>query len=100
MDMILNPSDQLIVNSEIQKKGKNKLVAYLLLLFLGFFGVHRFYIGKIGSGVVMLLLCWTGISIVWAVIDLLWLSGAVDRYNKKIENEATQQLLIKKSLSK
>ena len=29
---------------------KSRMVALLLLVFLGLFGVHRFYVGKIGTG--------------------------------------------------
>ena len=39
--------------------GRNKLVAALLAFFLGVLGVHRFYLGRIGSGIVMLLLTCT-----------------------------------------
>ena len=42
---------------------KSKIVAGLLGIFLGSLGIHKFYIGKNGAGVVYLLLtlllCWT-----------------------------------------
>lgn len=34
---------------------KNKWVALLLCVFLGFFGAHKFYEGKIGTGILYLL---------------------------------------------
>ena len=40
----------------IVKKEKSMAVAYLLLIFLGSLGIHRFYLGKTGSGIAMLLL--------------------------------------------
>ncbi|MBM3331583.1 TM2 domain-containing protein [candidate division WOR-3 bacterium] len=34
---------------------KSKITALLLCIFLGGLGVHRFYVGKIGTGIVWLL---------------------------------------------
>lgn len=36
------------------KSEKSKTVALLLNIFFGFLGVHRFYVGKIGTGLLWL----------------------------------------------
>ena len=43
---------------------KSKTAAGILGIFLGGLGIHKFYLGKIGSGILYLLLCWTGIPAV------------------------------------
>jgi TM2 domain-containing membrane protein YozV len=48
---------------------KSRLVAFLLCFFLGVFGVHRFYVGKTGTGVAMVFTL-GGLGI-WAFIDLI-----------------------------
>ena len=44
---------------------KSRLATTLLAFFLGEFGAHRFYLGKIGTAVAMLLLGIVGWSTVW-----------------------------------
>ena len=34
---------------------KSRLVAALLCFFFGFLGIHRFYVGKVGTGILMIL---------------------------------------------
>jgi TM2 domain-containing membrane protein YozV len=46
-----------------------RAVAFLLCLFVGYFGVHRFYVGKIGTGILMLLT--VGGFGIWYVADLI-----------------------------
>ena len=63
----------------MSKNGKN-IVVYLLLAWLfGIFGAHKFYIGKKGQGITMLLLTIFGlilviplfVTIIWSVIDVI-----------------------------
>lgn len=39
-------------SGNVDASPKSRLIALLLCIFLGFFGVHRYYIGKIGTGII------------------------------------------------
>lgn len=60
---------------------KSKGIAYLLWLigFFGCLGFHRFYLEKIGTGILWLIT--GGIFGLGALIDLFTLGGQVDMYN-------------------
>ncbi|NIS69584.1 MAG: NINE protein [Proteobacteria bacterium] len=46
-----------LLNSEMEKHKKSTALAYVLLVFFGFIGIHQFYIGKIFAGLTHLLIC-------------------------------------------
>ncbi len=48
---------------------KRILPAFLLCLFFGVFGAHRFFVGKIGTAVLQLLTI-SGLGI-WMMVDLI-----------------------------
>ena len=48
---------------------KSWMVTLLLCFFLGGLGAHRFYAGKIGTGILMFVTC-GGLG-VWTLIDLV-----------------------------
>jgi TM2 domain-containing membrane protein YozV len=57
------------MSMELSKSDKSFIAALLLCVFFGGLGVHRFYVGKIGTGILMLLTL-GGLGI-WAFIDLI-----------------------------
>ncbi len=67
---------------------KSRLVTLLLCLFLGVFGAHRFYTGKIITGILMIPLMLIYIGEIWLLIDfILILAGAfTDKNGLKIKN--------------
>lgn len=67
---------------------RSRLITLLFCLFLGWLGVHRFYVGKIGTGIVMILLMCTGIGEIWLTIDfiLILLGAFTDDQGLKVTN--------------
>ena len=58
------PQPQNIINNNVNPvdggyrpgtSSKNKIAALILAIFLGVIGVHRFYVGKVGTGIIWLL---------------------------------------------
>jgi TM2 domain-containing membrane protein YozV/Tfp pilus assembly protein PilE len=63
---------------------KSKAVAAVLAFFLGGFGVHRFYLGQWGWGLVYLLFFWTLIPGLVALVDFIVILATSDeRFQEK-----------------
>jgi TM2 domain-containing membrane protein YozV/glutaredoxin len=58
---------------------KSRWVAALLAIFLGLFGVHKFYLGQAGQGILYLIFCWTAIPFFLGIIDGISFLGMSDR---------------------
>jgi len=62
---------------------KTKGIAILLALFLGGFGIHKFYLDKSGQGIAYLLFFWTMIPCLFALIDIIvLLAMSKENFNK------------------
>jgi TM2 domain-containing membrane protein YozV len=69
------------VSNEVQNNSpKSARTALLLCLFLGAIGAHRFYVGKIGTGILMLL-TWGGLGI-WVLVDIILIASCQFRDKK------------------
>lgn len=79
---------------------KQTWVAYLLLLFLGALGVHKFYLGRIGAGIFYLFtLGGFGIGLIF---DLFTLGQQVKTYNAHqamMENAMMQNSMMKNAMN-
>ncbi|KND31891.1 TM2 domain-containing protein [Streptomyces acidiscabies] len=60
---------------------KSKIVAGILQIFLGGFGIGRFYVGNVGIGIAQLLTC--GGFGLWALIDGIMFLVSNDRTDKQ-----------------
>ncbi|MBN2869802.1 MAG: NINE protein [Campylobacterales bacterium] len=82
----------------INVEGKNMVIAYVLWWFLGWAGIHRFYLGKTQSGMAQLLLFIVGwaTSVIFigfaflAVLGIWWLLDAyfVQKYVSEYNEQA------------
>lgn len=95
-----------IVQSEMENQKKSVPIAYVLWFFLGIFGAHRLYAGKIGSeigvfvlwavGTVTLIIYIGAIFIfaysVWWIIDAFLLNGIINNVNQEKERIVLQKV--------
>ncbi|MDP0928058.1 TM2 domain-containing protein [Paracoccus onubensis] len=94
----MNVEQQLLIEQRVANEGKSQIVAYLLLILLWGFGVHRMYLGRYVSGFLMLVLWglgwltaailigWIPIGFVclWAILDLFLIPGMIREDNAVI----------------
>ena len=66
---------------------RNKVIAGLLGIFLGGFGAHKFYLGKIGQGFLYLIFTWAVVPwIIGFVEGIMYLSMKDEKFAEKYGN--------------
>ncbi|MGX6647553.1 TM2 domain-containing protein [Maricaulaceae bacterium MS644] len=95
--MSLDTAERMLIEQRVTNDAKNIVVAYLLLIFLGLFGAHRFYLGRIGTAIVQLILTITFFGIIisgiWVFVDLFLVPGMVNQDKEKLRQRLTMEAL-------
>ncbi len=64
---------------------KSRVAAGIFAILLGDLGVHKFYMGKIGMGILYLLFCWTGIPAFVGLIEgIIYLTESDEKFATRL----------------
>jgi len=81
----MTEQQKMIFMSQYNSDKKDRNIALVLSLLLGYLGIDRFYIGDTGLGVLKLLT--GGVCGIMAVIDWFLIMGKTDEYNRQKAQE-------------
>lgn len=100
----MNIDEKTYIEQRVANNSKSTGVAYLLWFFLGGFGAHRFYLGKTGSAVGLLVLTlltswWTfGIpTFIWVIVDAFLIPSIIREHAHTERNLATTEVQLMKN---
>jgi TM2 domain-containing membrane protein YozV len=80
VDLFLIPSMDRAADQRYRGAGKSYNLSWILLTFLGIFGLHRFYLGKWITGIIWLLT--GGLFLFGLLYDLWTLNTQIDDVNR------------------
>lgn len=75
----------MMVNSEVERRGKSKTTAYWIWFFFGGMGGHRFYMGDTGYALGMFFTL-GGLGL-WTLIDVFLIGKRMEEKTLKLERE-------------
>ena len=80
VDLFLIPGMDRAADKRYRSGSKSYNLSWILLTFLGIFGIHRFYLGKWVTGLIWLLTC--GLFLLGLLYDLWTLNEQIDEANR------------------
>ncbi len=75
------PNAQAIFYHQYESVRRDEVVGILLALFLGTFGLHHFYLRRVGLGILYCCFFWTGITTILGFIECFFMPGRVREFN-------------------
>lgn len=106
--MSLDTQQFMLIEQRVSNEAKSTGAAYLLWFFLGGIGGHRFYLGRIKTALLMLIISilgWLtifayGLGLfllvplgIWVLLDAFLIPGMIQRHKDNIRAELTNQAL-------
>jgi len=84
-----------MAQSAYEDRKTSLVVAYLLWFFLGAWGAHRFYLGRKGSAIAMLILGLTFVGLlvtgIWALVDAFLIPGIAQAKDSEIKRQTFRE---------
>jgi TM2 domain-containing membrane protein YozV len=94
---MLTTQDKILIEQRISNEKPSTGTAYLLCIFLGIVGGHRFYLGRKGSAIAMLLLTCTivgiAITLIWHFVDYFLIPGMIREKIGQLRRDFTIQAM-------
>lgn len=81
IDLFLIPGMDRAADTRYRSGPADYTIAWILLTFLGIFGIHRFYLGKWISGLIWLLT--GGLFLLGVLYDYWTLNGQISEHNRQ-----------------
>ena len=82
VDLFLIPGMDRAADARYTSGSKDYTVSWILLVFLGIFGIHRFYLGKWVTGLIWLFT--GGLFLLGLLYDLWTLNTQIDEVNRGV----------------
>ncbi|WP_101357457.1 NINE protein [Raineya orbicola] len=80
---------------------KKRLIAAAMSLFGGTWGVHHFYLGNFGKGVLSVIFSWTGIPTIIGLVDAVkFLTMTDEQFDVKYNFEEYKKKIIEEEFRK
>ena len=106
--MTISIQQQMLIEQRVTNEAKSTGAAYLIWLFLGGLGIHRFYLGRTVSGILLLLCTVIGaitlpigigllflfITGLWLLIDAFLIPGMVQSQKDEVRRRLTSEAAL------
>lgn len=92
--MALSTEQMMLIEQRVTNDGPSAGVAWLLLIFLGLVGAHRFYLGRTTSGLLMIPSNLTIVGgFIWLFIDLFLLTGMIRARREEVRDRLMTRMM-------